>query len=42
VANGAGAAGIACARLYRDLGVPARNITLCDSNGVIYEGRREG
>jgi len=42
VVNGAGAAGIACARLYRDLGVPARNITLCDSNGVIYEGRREG
>jgi malate dehydrogenase (oxaloacetate-decarboxylating)(NADP+) len=42
VINGAGAAGIACARLYRDLGVPARNITLCDSNGVIYEGRREG
>jgi malate dehydrogenase (oxaloacetate-decarboxylating)(NADP+) len=37
-----GAAGIACARLYRDLGVPARSITLCDSNGVIYEGRREG
>jgi len=42
VINGAGAAGIACARLYRDLGVPARRITLCDSNGVIYEGRREG
>ena len=42
VINGAGAAGIACARLYRDLGVPERNITLCDSKGVIYEGRREG
>ena len=42
VINGAGAAGIACARLYRDLGVPSRNITLCDSNGVIYDGRREG
>jgi malate dehydrogenase (oxaloacetate-decarboxylating)(NADP+) len=42
VINGAGAAGIACARLYRDLGVPAQNITLCDSNGVIYDGRREG
>jgi malate dehydrogenase (oxaloacetate-decarboxylating)(NADP+) len=42
VINGAGAAGIACARLYRDLGVPARNITLCDSNGVIYEGRSAG
>jgi malate dehydrogenase (oxaloacetate-decarboxylating)(NADP+) len=42
VVNGAGAAGIACARLYRDLGVPARNITLCDSNGVIYQGRQQG
>jgi len=42
VVNGAGAAGIACARLYRDLGVPARNITLCDSRGVVYEGRTEG
>jgi malate dehydrogenase (oxaloacetate-decarboxylating)(NADP+) len=42
VINGAGAAGIACARLYRDLGVPARSITLCDSNGVIHQDRREG
>jgi len=42
VINGAGAAGIACARLYRDLGVPAQNITLCDSNGVIYQNRLEG
>jgi len=42
VFNGAGASGIACARLYRDLGVPAENITLCDSRGVIYAGRREG
>jgi len=42
VVNGAGAAGIACARLYRDLGVPARSITLCDSRGVIHEGRRDG
>ena len=42
VFNGAGASGIACAKLYRDLGVPAENITLCDSRGVIYAGRREG
>ena len=42
VINGAGAAGIACARLYRDLGVPAHQITLCDSRGVIHKGRREG
>jgi len=42
VINGAGAAGIACARLYRDLGVRAENITLCDSKGVIFAGRSEG
>ncbi len=42
VINGAGAAGVACARLYRDLGVPARNITLCDSRGVIHAGREDG
>jgi malate dehydrogenase (oxaloacetate-decarboxylating)(NADP+) len=42
VFNGAGASGLACARLYRDLGVPAGNITLCDSRGVIRTGRDEG
>jgi len=42
VFNGAGASGIACAKLYRDLGVPLENITLCDSRGVIYSGRTEG
>jgi malate dehydrogenase (oxaloacetate-decarboxylating)(NADP+) len=42
VFSGAGASGIACARLYKDLGVPAENITLCDTRGVIYTGRKEG
>jgi malate dehydrogenase (oxaloacetate-decarboxylating)(NADP+) len=42
VFNGAGASGIACAKLYHDLGVPVENITLCDSRGVIHAGRREG
>jgi malate dehydrogenase (oxaloacetate-decarboxylating)(NADP+) len=42
VFNGAGASGIACAKLYRDFGVPADHITLCDSRGVIYAGRKEG
>jgi malate dehydrogenase (oxaloacetate-decarboxylating)(NADP+) len=42
VFSGAGASGIACARLYKDLGVEAENIRLVDSRGVIYEGRREG
>jgi malate dehydrogenase (oxaloacetate-decarboxylating)(NADP+) len=42
VFSGAGASGIACARLYRDLGVRDENILLCDSRGVIYNGRSEG
>ncbi|HEX5066755.1 MAG TPA: malic enzyme-like NAD(P)-binding protein [Myxococcota bacterium] len=42
VFNGAGASGIACAKLYRDLGVPVENITLCDSRGVIHVGRTDG
>jgi malate dehydrogenase (oxaloacetate-decarboxylating)(NADP+) len=40
VFSGAGAAGIGCARFYRDLGVPVDNMILCDSHGVIYEGRQ--
>jgi malate dehydrogenase (oxaloacetate-decarboxylating)(NADP+) len=42
VFSGAGAAGIGCARFYRDLGVPLENMLLCDSHGVIYEGRSAG
>ncbi len=42
VFSGAGASGIACARLYRDLGVRSENIVLCDSRGVVHRGRREG
>ncbi len=42
VFSGAGAAGIGCARFYRDLGVPVENMTLCDSHGVIYDGRQAG
>jgi malate dehydrogenase (oxaloacetate-decarboxylating) len=40
VINGAGAAGIAVAKLLLKLGV--KNIILCDSRGAIYEGRKEG
>jgi malate dehydrogenase (oxaloacetate-decarboxylating)(NADP+) len=42
VISGAGASGIACARLYHDLGVPRENLVLADSRGVVYKGRREG
>ena len=39
VFSGAGAAAISCAKLLLCLGVKKENITLCDSLGVIYEGR---
>ena len=42
VFNGAGAAAIACAELIKALGVKSENVILCDTKGVIYEGREEG
>lgn len=42
VINGAGSAGIAIAEMLLALGSPKSRITLCDSQGVIYEGRQEG
>jgi len=42
VINGAGAAGIACAELLKAMGMPAENVTLCDTRGVIYRGREAG
>jgi malate dehydrogenase (oxaloacetate-decarboxylating)(NADP+) len=42
VFNGAGAAGVATARFFERLGVAHENIIMCDSRGVIYEGRTEG
>ncbi|MFH1009935.1 MAG: NADP-dependent malic enzyme [bacterium] len=42
VFNGAGAAGIACAAFYLSLGVRKENVILCDSQGVIFEGRTAG
>ena len=39
---GGGAAAIACARLYLELGVRRENILMTDSKGVIYRGRKEG
>jgi len=42
VINGAGAAGIAVANLYVELGVKHENIIMCDSRGVIYKGREAG
>jgi malate dehydrogenase (oxaloacetate-decarboxylating)(NADP+) len=42
VCNGAGAAGIACLELLRAVGFRPENLILCDTNGVIYEGRTNG
>jgi len=42
VVNGAGASGIACAEHYVSLGVKRENITICDTKGVVYKGRKEG
>lgn len=42
VVNGAGAAGIACAKFYLSLGLNKENLILCDSKGVIYKGRTDG
>jgi malate dehydrogenase (oxaloacetate-decarboxylating)(NADP+) len=42
VCNGAGAAGIACLELLRSVGFRPENLILCDTKGVIYEGRKEG
>lgn len=39
--SGAGAAGLSVAGLIRHLGVKAENILMCDSRGVLYEGRTE-
>jgi malate dehydrogenase (oxaloacetate-decarboxylating)(NADP+) len=41
VFNGAGAAAISCAAHYVRLGVRIENIVMCDTKGVIYEGRTE-
>jgi malate dehydrogenase (oxaloacetate-decarboxylating)(NADP+) len=42
VCNGAGAAGIACLDLLRAVGFRPENLILCDTKGVIYEGRKDG
>ncbi|SSC65595.1 NADP-dependent malic enzyme [Ciceribacter selenitireducens] len=42
VCNGAGAAAIACIELIKAMGFNPANIILCDTKGVIYQGRIEG
>ena len=42
VLNGAGAAGIACLELLKCMGARNENCIMCDTKGVIYQGRTEG
>ncbi len=42
VFSGAGASAISCAEHYIRLGLKRENITMCDSKGVIYQGRTGG
>jgi len=40
VVNGAGASAMACSNLFKNSGVPGKNITMLDRKGVIYKGRK--
>ena len=42
VVNGAGAAAIACVELMKAMGMRPEHIILCDTKGVVYQGRTEG
>ena len=42
ICNGAGAAGIACLELLKAIGFKPENLILCDTKGVIYQGRKDG
>src|SRR6266849_6390441 len=42
VVNGAGAASIACVELLKSMGLRHDNVILCDTKGVVYQGRTEG
>ncbi|SLN33591.1 NADP-dependent malic enzyme [Pseudooctadecabacter jejudonensis] len=42
VLNGAGAAGIACIELLKAMGAQHNNCIVCDTKGVIFQGRTEG
>ncbi len=39
VFSGAGAAGVACANFHISLGVKPQNVLMCDSKGVLWQGR---
>ena len=39
VVNGAGASAMACTNLFKNSGVPQKNIIMVDRSGVLYQGR---
>ena len=39
VVNGAGASALACANLFKSIGIKTQNIIMLDTKGVIYKGR---
>ncbi|MBV8614304.1 MAG: NADP-dependent malic enzyme, partial [Acetobacteraceae bacterium] len=42
VVNGAGAAAIACVELLKAMGMRPEHVVLCDTKGVVYQGRQHG
>ena len=42
VVNGAGAAAIACVELLKAMGMRPEHVVLCDTKGVVFQGRTEG
>ena len=42
VVNGAGASSIACIELLKAMGLPNDNVVICDTKGVVYQGRTDG
>ena len=42
VVNGAGSAAIACVELLKAMGVRPQHVVLCDTKGIVFQGRTEG
>ncbi|MSP88387.1 MAG: NADP-dependent malic enzyme [Alphaproteobacteria bacterium] len=42
VVNGAGASAVACVELFKTMGLPHDGVVMCDTKGVIYQGRTDG
>jgi malate dehydrogenase (oxaloacetate-decarboxylating)(NADP+) len=42
VVNGAGASSIACIELLKAMGLPHASVVICDTKGVVYQGRTDG